>query len=272
MQMKKDTGLLDAVPGPFPPNIPNPVGSQQSLDEAKDAIRESIVLLKNSGVLPIPLTEDARKSRGSTPWSAAVKRIAVVGPSANSLAFQTGGWTIHWQGALNDKEFTLPGQMTLLEGIISLSRQQGIQVNYQSGCNIDGSYSQDQIDAAVQSAKQSDIVIVAIGEKNYAEAPGNIDDLNLPWGQQHLVDVLSATGVPVVTVLFEGRPRILHNIPDQSKAVIHAMLPGPLAGVPIAEILFGLPYPFACLPSRACLCSFEICVVCALSRCNKSIR
>jgi beta-glucosidase len=81
------------------------------------------------------------------------------------------------------------------------------------------------MDAAVAAARQADVVIVAIGEKAYAEAPGNIDDLNLPTGQQQLVAALSSTGVPVVTILFEGRPRILHGVPDQSKAVIHAILP-----------------------------------------------
>ena len=79
------------------------------------------------------------------------------------------------------------------------------------------------------------------GEAPYAEAPGNIADLNLPLGQRNLILQLHAVGKPVVLVLIQGRPLILGaDIIAKASSIVYAILPGPTGGQAIAEILFGI--------------------------------
>lgn len=173
-----------------------------------------------------------------------------------------------------------------------------------TGCNLDGSYTQDMMDQAVAAARNSDIVVVAVGmrvclshfltrslilsltfthantgEAPYAEAPGNMNDLNMPLGQRTLINNLHATGKPVVVVLVEGRPLIMGTdiilkvsvcvavfcfvfIVDwlwcccwsQVPAIVHALLPGPIGGQAIAEVLLGVCSSVSLFVSHSRVC------------------
>lgn len=95
---------------------------------------------------------------------------------------------------------------------------------------------------------QFNAIVVCIGESSYVEKKGDIDELQLDKSQVEYVDFLRTLGVPIVTVLIAGRPRLLHSIVHDSEALIHAYLPGPLGGVAIVETLFGHLVPSGRLP------------------------
>lgn len=191
-----------------------------------EAAREVITLLKNdAGTLPL--------KKGT--------RILVTGPTANMRSVMNSGWTITWQG---DREDLYPTRKpTLLQALQAVAGKEN--VTFVDGNTFDKSPS---LEAAVRAAGNADVVIAALGEKAYCETPGNIDDLTLDHSQLMLVNALAKTGKPVVTVLIEGRPRVLRTIVPQSKAIVMGYLPGLEGGRAIAEVIFGITNPSGKLP------------------------
>lgn len=181
---------------------------QPAFHEANlEAARESLVLLKNDGVLPL--------AKG--------RKVFVTGPNANSRSAMNSGWTITWQG---DQEHLYPREKeTIAEAI---ARAGGT--------------------ALVNSPAAADVIVAVLGEKAYCETPGNIEDLALDPAQIRLVEDLKATGKPVVTVLVQGRPRVLRTVKANSAAILLAMLPGAEGGRAVAEVLFGEVNPSGRLP------------------------
>jgi len=171
-----------------------------------EAARESLVLLKNEGVLPL--------SKG--------KRVFVTGPNADSRSAMNGGWTITWQG---DQEHLYPTDKPTAREAISAA-----------GATL------------VASPAAAEVIVAVLGEKAYCETPGNIEDIALDPAQIRLVEDLKATGKPVVTVLIQGRPRVLRSVKTNSQAILLAMLPGAQGGRAIAEVLFGDVNPSGRLP------------------------
>lgn len=193
-------------------------------DAALDASREAIVLLKNdSGLLPL--------SRGG--------RVLVTGPAANLHSALNGGWSVNWQGDM--EQLYRKDPPTVLEAI----RQKAPGAKYVPGTDFD---KEIDIAAAVRAARDSDVVIAVIGEKAYCETPGNINDLTLDEPQRRLVASLAATGKPVIAVYVGGRPRVLVNIAADAKAFVMGGLPGDWGGRAIAEILYGEVNPSGSLP------------------------
>jgi beta-glucosidase len=190
------------------------------------AAREAITLLKNrSGVLP--LTRN--------------RKILVTGPTANLLSVLNGGWTITWQG---DREELYPkDKLTILRAIEGAAGKENVA--YVSGTTFDKPID---IAAAVAAAAQAEVVIACLGEKAYCETPGNIDDLALDAAQVELVQALARTGKPIVTVLAEGRPRVIRGIVPVSDAILMAYLPGMEGGRAVADVLFGEVNPSGKLP------------------------
>ena len=188
--------------------------------------RESIVLLKNEGAL-LPLNKGTR--------------VLVTGPAADLLSALNGGWSLTWQG---DRESLYPsGKLTLKRAVEELNGKPGTR--YAAGATFDAI---TDLSAAMQAAAEVDVIIAALGEKAYCETPGNIGDLTLDEAQRTLVNELAKTGKPIVTVLIQGRPRVLRNIVPQSRAIVLGMTPGLEGGRALAEVLFGDVNPSGRLP------------------------
>lgn len=202
------------------------VGLPASRDVARQAARESLVLLKNErGVLPLGTTA----------------RVLVTGPTADSLPALNNGWTITWQG---DKADAYPSDRPTIRKALE-ARLGPARVRYVAGATFD---RESDVAAAIAAARDTDVVVLCLGELSYAETPGNIDDLALPDAQFKLADVLAATGKPIVLVLVEGRPRIVRPIVDRASAILLALNPGHEGGSAIADILSGDVSPSGRLP------------------------
>ncbi|KAF9284278.1 hypothetical protein BGZ88_010050 [Linnemannia elongata] len=236
LQLKKDVGLFEQPLSD--PALLSLVGSQQDIEAAKEAVRESVTVLKNEGgVLPL-----SRKK--------ANRKIFVTGPAADSIRALSGGWSIKWQGAEKDEWYQGRGE-TILEG---LRHEFGSRsVSYAPSVDFDGnSIEEGEHGAYLRAATEADTVILCLGEKPYAEIVGNIDNLDLPWGQLELILNIServrGSNTKIILILVEGRPRTLQWLPDQVDAIVMAYLPGPWGGHPIAEVLSGTVNPSGRLP------------------------
>jgi beta-glucosidase len=199
------------------PALISQIGSSQHRQVARQCVRESLVLLKNSNHA-LPLKKD-------------LKRIVVVGKAADDLAIQCGGWTIDWQG---------PGTNQILGGTTLLSA-----IRQAVGNGTEVVYSADGRD--LDALKQAEAVIVAVGEKPYAEGEGDRQDLRLAADATDLIARAKAAGAPLVTVLFSGRPLVLGPALNLSDAFVAAWLPG-TEGSGIADVLFGDCQPSGKLP------------------------
>ena len=200
-------------------------GSQKHAQLAYDAAVESMVLLKNNGILP--LKKDLR--------------ILLTGPNANSIRTLNGGWSYTWQG--NGASF--PQFTDRYNTIYEALSQKFEKLTYVPGVEYDlmstnWKFDQDTgIKEAVRAARQSDVIIACIGENTYCETPGNDVDLNLSANQKKLVNSLAATGRPIILILNEGRPRIINDIEPLATAVVDILLPGNYGADALAALLAG---------------------------------
>jgi beta-glucosidase len=180
-------------------------GSPEHRAVAREAVRQSLVLLKNQNqVLPLKKT---------------AARIHVGGKNADDIGNQCGGWTIDWQGRSGE---VTPGGTTVLAAIRQ-AVSKGTQVTFSK----DG-----------KGAAGATVGVVAIGELPYVEGYGDRADLALAQEDVDAVSNMKAAGIPVVVILFSGRPMILGDVLDKADAVVAAWLPG-TEGEGIADVLFG---------------------------------
>lgn len=216
LRVKFAMGLMDdpARAMAVPAALRATFGSPEHRAVARQAVRESMVLLKNR--------------RHLLPLSPRAARIAVAGKNADDLGNQTGGWTITWQGRSGA---VTPGGTTILAAI-RRAVSPATQVTYTR----DGT-----------GAAGADIGIVVIGETPYAEGQGDRTDLSLDDEDRMAVRNLKAAGIPVVVVLVSGRPMILDEVIDEADAFVAAWLPG-TEGDGVADVLFGTYRPTGRLP------------------------
>ena len=222
LRLKYRTGLFDT---PYYNWRDFPLfASKEHADKALEAARQSIVLLKNDGTLPLMSS----------------RKILVTGPNANSLRCLNGGWSVTWQGKNIDKHY--PERNTILEAMQQRYGQENVAYEPGVTYNDEGDWWQEnepQIEKAVQAAAGVDVIVACVGENSYCETPGNLDDLALSVNQRELVKALAATGKPIVLVLSEGRPRLVSDIEPLCAAVVHIMLPGNFGGDALADLLSG---------------------------------
>jgi beta-glucosidase len=201
LKIKFEIGLFE---NPFTDrSLLNKVGSKDHRLIARNAVKQSLVVLKNNGVLPI---------------SKDLGQIHVAGKNADDLGNQCGGWTISWQG----ESGPLTKGTTIYEAI---------QVAVSSFTNV--TYSKDG-----SGASGANIGIVVVGETPYSEMQGDKESLQLDKKDLKAIENIRNAGVPVVVVVVSGRPLIIENEVDKWDGLIAAWLPGS-EGKGVADVLFG---------------------------------
>ncbi len=179
------------------------VGSKEHRNIAREAVKQSLVVLKNDGVLP--LSKD-------------LGHIHVSGKNADDLGNQCGGWTITWQGD--------SGPITK-----GTTVYEAIQVAVSSFTNV--TYSKNG-----SGAKGADVGIVIIGETPYAEMEGDRESLALDKKDLAAITRIRKAGVPVVVIIVSGRPLIITDELDKWSGLIAAWLPGS-EGKGVTDVIFG---------------------------------
>jgi len=184
------------------------IGAQTHREIARQAVRESLVLLKNKDHL-LPLSPN--------------QHILVAGDAADNIGKQSGGWTITWQGTGNRND-DFPGASSIYAGIEKTVRDAGGKTTL----SIDGSYT-----------SKPDVAIVVFGEEPYAEGHGDIDNLEYQRGDKKdlaLLKSFKAKGIPVVAIFVSGRPMWVNAELNASNAFVAAWLPGS-EGRAVADVL-----------------------------------
>ena len=110
---------------------------------------------------------------------------------------------------------------TVLEAIHNKIGKQN--VNYVEGCSFDKDINTNK---AVANARNSDVVVLCLGEPTYCETPGSIFDLTLNKAQLDLAERIAETGKPVVLIMLEGRPRLITSIEPKIEGIVLGFLPG----------------------------------------------
>ncbi|MBK8346792.1 MAG: beta-glucosidase BglX [Saprospiraceae bacterium] len=198
--------------------------AKENLDASKDMAKKSVVLLKNSGILPL-----AKKPM----------KILVAGPLADDKNNLIGAWSASGEGR---------HCVSLYEGL----RQHPAAGNYSfehiKGCEIEGN-DQTQFSIILEKAKTSDIIILAIGEhKDMSGEAASKSVIRIPGVQEDLLKALKSTGKPIVTVIMNGRPLILNDVHSNSDALLEAWWLGTQSGNALADIIYGDYNPSGKLP------------------------
>ncbi|MFC3174119.1 glycoside hydrolase family 3 N-terminal domain-containing protein [Novosphingobium bradum] len=207
LRIKLRLGLF-GTPRPYETK-PEVVGSAQHRALAREAVRKSLVLLKNDGVLPIK----------------ANARVLVAGEAADQISQQSGGWTLTWQGDGNTNA-DFPNAQSIWAGLAEAVRAGGGTATLSPT----GAYD-----------TRPDVAIVVFGETPYAETAGDLATLEFEPGDKRALALLKkfkAAGVPTVSVFLSGRPLWVNPEINQSDAFVAAWLPGSEGGG-IADVLVG---------------------------------
>ena len=188
------------------------IGAPEHRAVARQAVRESLVLLKNqNGLLPLSPKQ----------------RILVAGDGADDVGKQAGGWTLNWQGTgTTRKDF--PNADTIFEGIAQQARAAGGEAMLA----IDGRYT-----------TKPDVAVVVFGEDPYAEFQGDLPTLAYKPGDETdlaLIRRLKEDGIPVVAVFLSGRPLWVNREINAADAFVAAWLPGSEGGG-VADVLLRGP-------------------------------
>ena len=202
LRIKKKIGLFDkAIKKPKNTKI---VGSKKHRDLARESVRKSLVLLKNENKL-LPLGKSGKK-------------IAFVGEHADNIGYQSGGWTITWQGGSGD---ITPGT-SIVDAFKSAARDKNDILYSKDGKNI----------------PDADMIIVVIGEKPYSEGWGDRESLDLSKEDKKILKRVKKKNLPYLIILISGRPMIIESELKDCDAFIAAWLPG-TEGSGIADVVYG---------------------------------
>ncbi|WP_111708488.1 glycoside hydrolase family 3 N-terminal domain-containing protein [Lutibacter citreus] len=249
--MKARLGLLDENPI-FGKDGELDFDAPENRKLAYQTASQSIVLLKNNGILP--LKKD-------------IKKIALVGPNAASVHGLLGDYTYQGMRAFwKQSEFDVnnPKLVTLKEGLES-KLGKNVQLSYERGCDWSAELEakidtksfgdsrieklklltikgqpQPDLQNALKITKESDVIIAAMGENLYLNGEGRWrKGIALPGQQEAFVEKLIATGKPVILVMLSGRQEVISKLEGRCAAIIQAWFPGEEGGNAITDILLG---------------------------------
>ncbi len=207
--------------------------SQTNQITAREIARKSIVLLKNEeSVLPLKQTQN----------------IALIGPLADNKSELMGNW--NGAGNAEDCKSLLAGMSIpafTMEGTKKIEKPKG-KILFAKGCEIEGD-DRSGFAEAIRVAEQSDVIVVAVGEKAMmsGEAASRAE-IGLPGVQEELILELVKTGKPVVVVLMNGRPLAIPYIAEKANAILETWFLGTAAGYAISDVLYGSINPSGKLP------------------------
>lgn len=211
LRVKMRAGLFDK---PSPAKRPlsgktEIIGSSDHRAVAKQAVRESLVLLKNKQQL-LPLSPKTN--------------VLVAGIGADNIGMQSGGWSVTWQGTGNTNS-DFPGGSSIYAGIKDTVEQAGGS----AALSVEGEYK-----------ARPDVAIVVFGEQPYAEGNGDVDNLEYQRGNKSdlaLLRKFKDAGIPVVSLFISGRPMWVNAELNASDAFVAIWLPGS-EGDAISDVLF----------------------------------
>jgi beta-glucosidase len=212
LRVKFEIGLFDRAWSN--PALLAQVGCAEHRALARECVCKSLVLLKNENKT-LPLSKQA-------------KRLLVAGRGADNLGMQCGGWTNDWQGRSGTP---VHGGTTILAAV-----KAAVSGDTKITFSADGS-----------GAEGADAAIVVIGEMPYAEGLGDRSDLSLDPQDIATAQRVKEARIPVVTLLFSGRPQFIGPVLEKSDAFVAAWLPG-TEGKGVTDVLFGDCKPTGKLP------------------------
>ncbi|GAA5191873.1 glycoside hydrolase family 3 N-terminal domain-containing protein [Rugosimonospora acidiphila] len=233
LRQKLELGLLDATFAEEPPGGVD-LDSPEHRAIARRLAEESVVLLRNDGVLPL----------------AAARRIAVIGPNADRPAALFGCYSF-----LNHVLAQHPGVDAgiAVPTVLGALRAELGAVSFSAGCGVDDA-DRSGFDAAVAAATEAEVAVLVMGDQAGLFGRGTVgegcdrDDLELPGVQRDLVEAVLATGTPTVLVLITGRPYAVGWAMRRCAAVVQAFFPGEEGAGAVAGVLSGRINPSGRLP------------------------
>jgi beta-glucosidase len=205
-----------------------------SRQTAREIAARSMVLLRNERVLPL---------------DPGLRRLAVIGPLADSATEMLGNWT--GDGRKEDAVTVLAGLKAAVSKETEVTHVPGVAIDVARLTSDDGSDAGDRegIARAVSAAQSADATVLVIGETGAmtGEASSRAS-LDLPGNQLALAREVIATGKPVAVVLFNGRPLSVPWLAEHAPAIVEAWFPGTEGGHAVADVLFGQVNPGGKLP------------------------
>lgn len=242
LKLKFELGLFDQ---PVRPSREQVLSDTQRWDVALQAARESLVLVKNTGLLPLENK----------------KNILLVGDNADDLLAQLGDWSFgSGQAAFTDQTIHRANSVTVYAALAEYCSRNNIELNYVRGCNplgdglskVDSLSKGDSLpdrDTLLALAKKADAIIYCAGD-TYVQHGEYHDraDLSLPGNQSEVFSWLKETGVPIASIMLMSKPHIIDDVLENSQGVIIAFNPGAKGGTAITQCLFGKINPCGKLP------------------------
>ena len=225
LHIKKELGLFEN-PYRFSDKAreKSTIMAKENLEASKDVAKKSVVLLKNSGILPL------------------VKKpikILSLGRLADEKNNLVGAWSASGEGR---------HCVSLYEGLRQHSAAGNYTFEHIKGCEIEGN-DKSQFNTILEKAKASDVIILAIGEhKDMSGEATSKSMIRIPGVQEDLLKALKSTGKPIITVVMNGRPLILKDVDENSDAVLEAWWLGTQTGHALADIIYGDYNPSGKLP------------------------